>query len=237
MKIRLSFIILLFVATACSNNGTSIPELKFEGLKGNVCGFKEYRYDAVERFGEIVPGYLDGVTIYEFDNDGHLIKLGIYDDDGDCLFKRENIYENGLFVSSIMTNGNDKKTENIVVERKKNYIKWRTDYECTTETYYDKNSCLTKDENGDIVEESVFDNKGRLIELKKYYDGEIIFRTQREYNKQGLLVKLISYYSSNNSEVLTYKYQEFDKKGNWIVQYVYEDGEIEYIVKRDITYR
>ena len=238
MRISFSFIILLFVATACSNNRISTPELKFDGLKGNVSGCKDYSYDAEERFGEIVPGDLDGVVIYEYDNDGHQIKLGIYDDDGEYIFKQEKVFEKALVVSSTtMTRVNDKKTKKTVVERKKNYIKWRADDETTMETFYDKNSCLTKDENGDIIEEYVFDNKGRPLEEKAYYKGELSYRRQNEYDKNGLLIRSKTYYSSNNTEVLTYKYPEFDKKGNWIVQYVYEDGEIEYIVKRDIIYR
>lgn len=238
MRIGFSFIILLFVATACSNNRTSIPELKFDGLKGNVSGCKDYRYDAEERFGEIIPGDLDVVFIYEYDNDGHQIKLGIYDDDGDYIFKQEKVFEKALVVSSTtMTRVNDKKKKNTVVERNKNYIKWRADDGSTMETFYDNNSSLTKDENGDIIEESVFDNKGRPLEVKAYYKGELSYRQINEYDKSGLLIRTKTYYSSNNSEVLTYKYPEFDKKGNWIVQYVYENEEIEYIVKRDITYR
>lgn len=86
---------------------------------------KESKFDAVEKFGEIVPDDLNEVVIYEYDNDGNPVKYGVYDEDGDYIFKLEQKYDNGLLVSqtSFQKYGN-KTAHNVVVERKKNYIKW-----------------------------------------------------------------------------------------------------------------
>ena len=38
--------------------------------------------------------------VYEYDTDGHLIKFSVYDDDGDYIFKLEDIFEKCLIVPS-----------------------------------------------------------------------------------------------------------------------------------------
>lgn len=233
----------LLVLTACSNNGTSIPQIKFSGMKGNISMIKESCYDATEKFGEIVPDELNGVNIWEFDNDGNQTKFGCYDEDGDYIYKVETTYENGNIVSetSYAKIGN-KKTENKVIERKKNYIKWLfdigTENENSVEHIYDGLYYKGVDKDGKLVEECFFDKKGRLIERKSYSNGELSYRGLMEYDKDNNLTKLTQYYSTGEASTVTYyTYPEFDKKGNWITLYLFEDGEIQGIFKREITYR
>lgn len=243
MKAQSFSLALLLFTISCSNNGMSVNELKFGGLKGNVSSYKEFVYDAEEKFGEVVPDDLEGVTIYEYDKDGHQIKFGIYDEDGDVIYKYEDTFEKGVLVSrTAMQRYGDKRTESRIVERNKNYLKWCHEYgtanEYTTEVFYEKNFLCEK-ENGEKMLEIVYDKEGREIDRKRYLDGELSSRIKNEYNDAGLLVKSIQYgtWNLDKGDVLTYKYVEFDKKGNWVTSHVYENGELEAIQKREIIYR
>ena len=240
MKTQSLSLILLLFAISCSN--TSVPELKFGGLKGDVISCKEFKYEAEEKFGEIVPDELEDVIIYEFDKDGHQIKFGVYDGDGDLIHKYEDTYEKGVLVSRIF-GYRDERTESRVIERKKNYVKWcykiGTIDEYTTEVFYRKNSFCEIQDNGEKIVDLVFDKKGRPIDQIWYYShGKILNRSLYEYNEKGLLVKTIQYSDfDEEGDVLTYQYTEFDKKGNWITSHVYVNGDLTWITKREITYR
>lgn len=243
MKAQSFSLALLLFTISCSNSDISVNELKFGGLKGNVSSYKEFIYDAEEKFGEVVPDDLEKVVIYEYDKDGHQIKFGMYDEDGDFIYKYEYTYEKGVLVSMAIMHryGDNKRIESRIVERNKNYIKWCHEYgtanEYTSEAFYEKNFLCVKKENGEKMLETVYDKEGREIDQKRYVDGELYSRIKNEYNDAGLLVKSIQYWSSDEGDVLTYQYVEFDKKGNWVTSHVYEDGELEAIHKREIIYR
>lgn len=236
-------IFVVFALTACSSNeSTSIPNLKFDGLRGNVSMTKESTFDAVEKFGEFVPDDLNQVIIVEYDNDGNQIKYGVYDADGDNIYKSESLYDDGLFVSRTSYEGYlKKKTVSRVVERKKNYVKNLTNEgeedEHYYELFYNGLSRKTVDEEGNITNESKYDKSGRLIEWTSYSDGEINTRILRTYDKAGNLITETQYRLSYETFRAQYTYPEFDKKGNWVTRYTLEDGEVVEITKREISYR
>ena len=242
MRIKAFILVFVFALTSCSNNSISIPVLKFDGLRGNVSMIRESKFDAVEKFGEVVPDDLNEVIIYEYDNDGNPIKYGVYDDEGDYIFKLEQKYENGLLVSQTSSQKYGNKTvHNVVAERKKNYIKWlnnegRED-ESSSELFYNGLSYKAVDKDGNTLTEVKCDKRGRLIEQKSYSDGQIIYRILRDYDKDGNLTASKEYYSPNEPTIMKYTYPEFDKKGNWVTQYTWKDGEVVGITKRDISYR
>ena len=101
---------------------------------------------------------------------------------------------------------------------------------------------------------SDYDDKGNIIHYKdskgeeywRYYDdkgNEIHYKNSDgleywcEYDDKNNPIKTTEYRSYGDPLVHTFTYPEFDKKGNWITQYVWEDGEVINVVKREITYR
>ena len=242
MRAKHLFLFLLFAITACNNSGTSVPTLKFSGLRGNISIYKEYQYYAKEKFGEIVSDGLAQVMIREFDKDGRLLKHGVYDEDGDYIIKVEEIYENGLLSSEVLYQSNNKeKMVSRVAERRKDYIKWLvnegTDDETIAENFYDGLYYKALDNDGIISFEMFFDKAGRAIEQKNYSEGKLVDHYLQEYDNNGDLIKTISHADDDSPSVTTYTYPEYDKKGNWITQYTWEDGEVLFITKREISYR
>lgn len=152
--------------TACSNNSISIPTLKFGGLRGNVSMTKESKFDAVEKFGEFFPDDLDEVIIVEYDNDVNQVKYGVNDAEGDYIFKLEQIYDDGLLVSEIQKYWS-KTVRNVVVDRKKNYIKLLrnegSEDESSSELFYNGLSYKEVDKEGNIVTEMECDKGDGLL--------------------------------------------------------------------------
>jgi len=242
MKSKALLPLLLLALTACDDNGISIPRLEFGGLNGNVSKTKESKYDAVEKFGEIVPDDLEEVTITEYDEDGNQTKYALYDEDGDRIYKIESAYEKNQIVSEVVyLKYENQKIISRVVDRKKNYIKWLSnegmDDESTLELIFEGLTYKGVNLDGETVFEMQYDKTGRMIDRKSYSKGEVISRTSQEFDKDGNLVKVTEYYSSDTPSVVTFSYPEFDKKDNWITRYTWEDGEVVSVTKREITYR
>lgn len=233
-------IFIVLALTACSNVSTSIPNLKFGGLRGNVSMTKESKFDAVEKFGEFVPDDLNEVIIVEYDNDGNQVKYGVYDDEGDYIYKFEEVYEDGLLVSETFCRYGE-KTVSTVIERNKNYIKWLINAgkedESSEEILFSGLTYKAVDKEGNTIREVECDKDGRIIENKGYSDGRIIYHLLFDFDKDGNLITKTEYLSSEEPVIRKYTYPEFDKKGNWITQYAWEDGEVVEITKRDISYR
>lgn len=240
MRNKALILVPVLALIACSNNSISIPALKYGGLQGNVSKTKESKFDAVEKFGEVVPDDLNEVIIVEYDNDGNQVKYGVYDDEGNYVYKFEEIYENGLLVSETFYR-NGEKTVNTIVERKKNYIKWFSNSgkedESSVEILYSGLTYKAVDKDGNTVREVECDKKGRIIEDKMYSNGKIIYRLLLDFDKDGNLITKTEYQSSEEPTIMKYTYPEFDKNGNWVTQYTWEDGEVVEITKREISYR
>lgn len=231
---------LLFLISCCGD-GNSVPAIKFGGLNGNVSMTKDSQYEAVEKFGEPVPTNLFSVSITEYDNEGHQVKSCIYDKEGDYVFRTENVFEDGLVVSEsqelYFNKGKDIRT---VVERKKNYIKWQGHTYDGSESileYFYKGLHLTIKDGDVVTVEMDYDKAGHVLEQKNYLDGKVSFRILREFDNNGNMSKMIQYSGNDEPQTTLYQYKDFDKKGNWTSQYIYEDGKLAGIIIREITYR
>lgn len=223
---KLSFIFLIFLFVACNNNGVSVPELKFNGMKGNVARVKESKHEAKEKFGEVIPGNLIELQVHDFDEDGHWISTNTYDEDGDREWAWEANYENGLLASvDSWTPRFQFHSTQKVIERKKNYIKW-DDHE----EFYDG---LHKKEVFDNFScEFSYDKNGRVLSVLNIKEnGDTTYRIIKKFDKNGVLVR-----EENNGSVRTYSYKEFDNKGNW-VKAVCTEGDDMFLLEREIQYR
>ena len=204
---------------------------------------KESKFDATEKFGEIIPDDLNEVIIVEYDKDGNQVKYGVYDEEGNYIYKHEQLYEKDLFVSETFYHKYvNKKTVHRVVERKKNYIKLLNNEgeegESSIERFYNGLSYKEVDKEGNTISEVKCDKNGRLIEQKFYSDGRIIYHILYNFDKDGNLISSSTDYQlSEEPTTIKYTYPKFDKKGNWVTQYIWKEGEIVGITKRDISYR
>ena len=189
-----------------------------------------------------MSGDLSEVIIYEFDKDGNIIKRGTYFRDGSCKDRFEAEYNNkGHIVSRTHAGVLGPSTER-VVERRKNYVKWKTDIGTTNESYREIiDEGLTqyvKNGKGEVIFRFFHDKNGRVLEREEFFSGlNKSTRTEYKYDKNGLLLTETHYTNAKTDYILTFKYPSFDKKGNWITQYVYKNGEIDTVIKREIEYR
>lgn len=240
MKKHTILLLLLCSTVACNNNSSPIPELKYDGANGDIRMIKESMYYAFERFGEPVADELQGVVITEFDNKGHQIKAGAYDADGDCYYAVERTYENNLLVSEVIRSSNNNKATNRVIERTKSHIKWAlnegTKEESTCDYYYDGLLSTRKDKNGVIENETLYNDRGQVLEERQYSNGTLSGRKEYEYDKDGNMIKETDYVKSD-SMVITFTYPESDKKGNWLTRYWWDNDRVLLISIREITYR
>lgn len=232
---------LLFALTACSNNGP-VQLIKFSGMKGNVKMVKEFVYGATEKFGEVVPGELDDVYIYEYDKKGNQTVYSAYNDEGVCTYKMESIFDDRVLESQIIyVKATDSKTENRVIERGEDYCKWLcdigTDEQYTMTVYYNGEFTKSVDADGNVLTDIAYDSKGRLIDQMLYSDGELFYRLFQKFDKDNNVIKVTNFIPDGGEMVMTFSYPEYDKKGNWITQYTWIDGEVTNVTKREITYR
>lgn len=237
MKKLFAILILGALLTACSNPKAQ----QYLGLKGKVESFKDFKYEATNKFGEAEIGDLGAEEVYKFDTGGHLIKYSTYDRNGDCVVNSENEYEGDECVKSTFTNNS---TGEIVINKlieKKGDIRVcevkRGDSITTAEFNQSKTySCATYKNAENILEtqESWFDKDGNVIEVKVTKDGEIIYWTKSKFD-DGNEVQT-EYLKGGESGVSTYSYSDYDDTGNWTKKVSYLNGEPEYIVKREIKY-
>lgn len=82
-----------------------------------------------------------------------------------------------------------------------------------------------------------YDDKGNIIEESAYNtDGTISSRNTYKYDDKGNKIEWSWYNEIGINKKITYKYNDFDKTGNWIKRTEYENGIPKSIAKREIKY-
>ena len=231
-----------FFLVGCSGN--NIEKQKFLGAKGNPKSIKVTKYEAVEKFGEVIEGDIDEVIRYVFDKSGNFQKITHYDDDGDVVFYISYVFENGECIetkfyqkynnTTTISSLKNRTSKNETWERKTFDGKTTTSY-----SEYDKltTTIITKDSENNIVskEEQVRDNRGNFVEIKVFNEEKVTYwyKSKFDDNSQEIERKMLEGYEEG---IYTYKYDSFDKKGNWIKRVEYKDGEIKSLTIREIEY-
>lgn len=224
------------ILSACSGSQSK----KFMGLKGQIESVKEFKSEAIEKFGEVQPGDLDEVIIYTFNPDGHLAKYGIYNDDGDCIVRTENTYNGDECTRTTFYNSyNDETTIQNLIEVKGNTQIWeiRQGDKITQSEFVksDKYNCTTKkDGTATEKQEHWLNDNGDVIEIKITNDTEIVYWSKSKF-QNGNEVQT-EYLKGDDGGIATYSYSDYDDMGNWTKKIVYRNGEAEYIIKREIQY-
>lgn len=179
-------------------------DLEFRRIKGRVKSIVERRYEAVEKFGEIVEGKPDGndLEVITFDENGFTLKIDRFNFD----------YSKKLAV------GDFKRKENEIE------ILWRDSTGSPDVRAINKlNEC------GNMIEREIYDKSGKLTSKSKYiyddkgnciesnsYDslGQLTWKRKEKYNDRNLCVESMVYDKSGN---LSYgSKMKYDINGNMV---------------------
>ncbi len=259
MKILLYNILisLMMTLSSCSHTNKDSDVLK-HGLIGNVKSYKEYSYEAIEKFGELQTG--ERKRKFQWEGDRYLI----FDDKGN-LTEKNVYYKSAGYLSNKNTykygeKGNlteeDDYSPGGRLHRKLTY-KYDEKGNMTEEnSYYSDGNMASKttykyDEKGNITEENLYnsdghqtgkwsfkyDKKRNMIEQNSLYsDGSLLTKWTYKYDERNNMIEENSYYSNGSLlQKLTYKYI-FDNIGNWIEKTEYENDTPKYIIEREIEY-
>ncbi|MDH6306825.1 hypothetical protein M2459_002159 [Parabacteroides sp. PF5-5] len=237
--------LILAVAVFFVGCSESNKNQKFLGLKGNPKSIKETKYDAFEKFGEVIEDDIDEVVLYEFDKTGNFQKIVCYDGDGDMKYSITNIFKNGECIESkFYQKYNDVTSTSNLKNRTSKSETWErktSDGKITTSySEFDKlkTTIITKDSEDNVVskEEQTKDNKGNIIEFKVYNGEDVAYWYKSAFDDKSQEIEKKILAGGYDEGIYTYKYDSFDKKGNWIKKIEYKDGEIESLAIREIKY-
>jgi len=239
---QLIFLVMAVFFVGCS--GSAIKEQKFLGVNGSPKSIKDTKYEAVEKFGEVIEQDVDEVLCYEFDKHGFVQKMVYYNSDGDVNFSVTNTFENGKCIENkSYQKYNDLTTTSTLKNRTSKSEIWEsTTSDGKTTTQYSeienlKTTMIVKDSDDNAVSkvELIRDNKGNIVEYKVYNEEKVVYWYKSTFNEKSQEVerKMLSGYDEG---IYTYKYDSFDKKRNWTKKVEYKDGEIESLTIREITY-
>ncbi|MDP2335165.1 MAG: hypothetical protein Q8N05_01710 [Bacteroidota bacterium] len=227
MKIfKLTLFITVLFLSACSGKKAK-NDLTKENIRGRVSKITESKYTGVEKFGEIQKDSLLSQFIYKFDRKGmriynkasddarwklvyddmhNLIELNSYNEDGSLDYK--SIHEYDEMGNQI--EGNIYRSDGSLIAK---------------QTYkFDKKGYKIEET---YVNFSIYKTPGAGSGWKYTY----------KYDEKGNMIEKIWYYSSGNiGSITTYKYDEYDKTGNWIKKAEFKDGKLESVTERVFEY-
>lgn len=237
-------------ASGCSRNKNN--DLSKLGLKGRVSRTKETQYNAIAKFGEVRKADRSesgGVAELFFNEFGNKTKeltdnLGKYEttykyDEKNVLIESTSISSLGSYTSKYEYSDSGKLAEE--------------------NQYYSEDGGLFSkekfkyDEKSNLIEIDSYDGKGDLTmkNLFKYNEKKQIVEELRE--DSGMKMKFVYKYNvknnvseedyflemkilskeSNKNRKFDYSY---DKNGNWVNKVIYENGQLKFLVEREIEY-
>lgn len=238
----------------CSNKES---DLKFMGLNGDVESYMDKKYNAKEKYRDVIKDEkVDEVIEHYFDENGNNVKYIYYSSDGtpfiiieqkfdknDVMIESRN-YTNDSFeteksrdncLTQLINQNNDELT----------YISFYTSEPNIQDTIYskrnDKSLTQKRVTRYGVYLDSIFFDNNKVIINKTYdeKDGSLVDLIYFEY-KDGLLYKVKNKVPMNpdREEVIyTYEYSKFDNKHNWIEMIERKDDVVTSITERSIKYR
>lgn len=240
---KVLFVLLAVIPLVFSGCG-GIAEQKFMGISGKPKSVKETKYEAVEKFGEAVEQDIEDASYYEFNKDGHIQKIAVYDYDGDVIFSRTYKYENGKQVeTNSFQKYNNILTTDVLKNRTSKSETWETttsDGRTTTtnlEIGNQKTISVTKDSDGNTISKADirFDKKRNLVEQKIYSENQVVYWVKSTFDDDSKeITKTIL--AGGDDGIYRYEYKEFDNKGNWTKRIEYLNEELGFVTMREIKY-
>ncbi len=237
MKKALYIILSAALSSAC--NSISFPFVKFGGMKGDVESVVEKDYYAEEKFGIIgASGEPYAMRTMKYDRKGRLVAFEEKSNDK-VTFSGEYEYDGEICVKSSYWNDYQGHVSMKAVEIGDDHIKRVYTEENGTQyvehTYFE-GLVLTYKSAGQKSEE-VCNEKGMILERKIYNGDDVRYRCTYEYDEDGLMSKETYWFENNRKDETVYKYEDFDKEGNWTKRISYLNGEPDKVTLHEITYR
>ncbi len=231
------------------------------GLNGPVKSVKQFKYEAVEKFGKIEAGPKVKEPVHflkNYNRDGNIKEEVRYASKG---FRTEGrtrwIYDtNGKNAGVFIHNSRDEITSSIRKMYKDDQLKERTTKDVdnlpvtTTIFEYDKKGqwiesseydasgvLLSKvlneyDQQGKLIEYGYYDSKGNLIEKRSFKFADDGKELEyRSYNREGLLEKRISKYDSQNRLIQLDRFS--DTETNWKNRVIFTYNEKSQVTQLD----
>lgn len=235
------FVFLISSLISLDRMNGQIYDLSDENITGKVKTLIESHYSASEIFGEVTVDSMKYMSIYKFNNSGKVEELSMYGSDGKILNRYTFEYENGNRVSEKQYSS----TGELVVERKSNYDKHNNQIEENIFYYipqlsikytyeYDVKGNQIKatnyNLNGTVEDQWSFEYDSNGNRIKVTFNGTII--THFKYDDKGRLIETKDY----KGNIVTYKYANFEKNGNWRKQTVYENTISTEVIEREFTF-
>ncbi|MCG8794595.1 hypothetical protein [Tenacibaculum finnmarkense] len=247
---KLSLLIIVILTAFSCNNQKEETDLTKEKLKGRVKSYTEISYKAIERFGKIEKGErlksiqikysnkgnkietnhynsygsLSSKHIYKYGNKGNKIEKSYYNSDGSLSSKHIYKYDNKgnkIEMSYYHSDGILKSKSIYKYDNKGNEIEMR---------YY------VSDDLG-FKSISKYDNKGNEVEMR-YYDsgGNFDEEYYSKYDNKGNKIEMSSSNAFGKKSKYIYKYDNFDKKGNWTKKITFKNEIPDDILEREFEY-
>lgn len=247
-------IIYLFVAILALYSCQSSDNLKFGGLNGEVEKITDKEYEAISKFGEVIQGELkyDGVTLYEYNKDGKLIKMENYYSDGELRFSNQIEWSGDRQASSTLTTPTSKSISKPISDKKNAEIFVNEKYDDkgniinrdSISMFYDNHNRVIKQiqkesSGNNIIIENKFDSDSHIIEFKVSNSlNEVLQQYTSIFDKEGREIKRSFLYESGrkSENSYSYEYKNLDDKGNWIEKITYNNGNPESVTIREIKY-
>jgi len=244
--ILISFLSVSYAQDNVRNN------LKKENFKGNARTIATYTYgvdsklEKKELWDECFCGYDDkGNPIQEnyYQTSGYSF-FKIYDRNGKIIEDRTH-NSDGQMVNSKYTYKYDNKGSAIEMNHysSNGNLEYKYTYKYDSQGNQIEENQYRSYSDGSLMEKNIYkyDSKGNEIELLNVYDPGIQpenphYKRTREYDNNGNLLEVNRYQSSGSLEKETYKYYDYDYKGNWLKKILYLNDYPRSITVRIIEY-
>lgn len=253
MKSRFLLLIVLSIfVCSCSEKKNSLKEIN---LKGNVRAIEQIDYSIAEKFVEIKKGDMLSIEIYNFSKNGNLLEKKDFWPDAKLRYTMTYKYnEEGNQIGEIRNYSELDHDSYFIFNYDEigNQTGWKwygTDgsmhAQCSFK--YDTNGNQTErydyyaDGGLEGIQIFKYDGNGNRIERQQYdyyreTNGSLRFIETYKYDDNGNLTEEKTDYSKGSIAKINFKYEEFDKYGNWLLRVKYDDGKPKLITERKIEY-
>lgn len=246
----------IFLLFSCSEYNSN--DYKQLNLNGKVKILRSYKYNAIEKFGEVVK--TDKVDVYnndddeivhsnsltEFNQEGRLKAISSFSAEGE-LFRK-------IINEDTTSNSYDGKG-NLQMVMKVNDL----DFPTETDLLLPGGDLIGKvklkyDTDNQLIEEKTYNEEGELIESNEFkYKNGLVYQKTSYVKQRSMfndeLKELIETYEYNEFKDVSktkksgnsltkeffYKY-EYDSNNNWIKRIQFEEEKPVFIVEREIHY-
>lgn len=242
LKLTATALVAFFCACNENNNLVPVPGKYYDGMHGDVDSVVVRSYTAADKDGRMVPDACLGKVVTHFDEEGHLLGQKGTNPDSSLFYTLEMEWKDGQIVSSRENRFNESvSNERKVTSRKKGRVLIEEKSDGKTEELketWDGTTLRRTDSKGRLVLTRTFDGRGNVTCEKRFKEGELTVTLLSEFDQKG---NILRYSEINGSDfgrkTLSYKYFDFDEKGNWTTRTSLDNAGRCVITIREIAYR